>query len=82
MASNFPVKRPKRSLAEHIKNISLSSNNNKNINDFLDTYLNHEKPIQDEEEIDWCRQLIAGGNNFDEFSTTGSYLFQLFTNTI
>lgn len=37
----------------------------------LDTILNPEKKIDDLDNIDWCKWLIAGGRTPDEFANIG-----------
>ena len=82
MASNLPVKRSKRSIAEHVKNMSLSFGNTNVIDDLLNIHLDPSKPIQDEDNIDWCKHLIAGGNNnFKEFSNLGKKCLSIFCRT-
>ncbi len=35
----------------------------------LDHLLHPEKPIDDQDSIDWCRWLVGGGNSYDDFAS-------------
>ena len=41
------------------------------LNALLDHLLHPEKPIDDQETIDWCRWLVGGGRDFDDFAANG-----------
>jgi len=41
------------------------------LNALLDHLLNPEKPIDDQDTIDWCRTLVGGGNSYEDFAAIG-----------
>ena len=38
------------------------------LNELLDHILHFEKPIDDPDTVEWCRSLIGGGRDYDEFA--------------
>lgn len=73
MAGLKAVTREKTALAEHMKNRYLA-NNATLLNEDLDRHLNPNKVIYDEDSIEHCKFLLAGGTNFNEFSKIGGIL--------
>lgn len=61
------MKREKRSVAIYLKEQSAKSNNTKPLNDHLDYILDPNKKIDDFENLDSCKWIIAGGLTFEEF---------------
>ena len=41
------------------------------LNALLDHLLHPEKPIDDEDTIEWCRWLVGGGRSYEDFAANG-----------
>ena len=41
------------------------------LNALLDHLLHPEKPIDDQDTIDWCRWLVGGGRSYEDFAANG-----------
>jgi hypothetical protein len=39
----------------------------------LDFLLHPDKPIDDQDAIDWCRWLVGGGRSYEDFAAQGMY---------
>ncbi len=44
------------------------------LNALLDHLLQPEKPIEDQETIDWCRWLVGGGRSYEDFAANGKII--------
>lgn len=71
-ASGSVIKREKRTVASYLKEESAKARNLKPLNDYLDSVLDPKKPIDDFENLDTCKWIIAGGMTFDEFGKKGN----------
>ncbi|BFY97084.1 hypothetical protein BsWGS_00124 [Bradybaena similaris] len=61
------LKRGGRAMAQYFREECCKRNNQKPLNDQLDSILDHRKPIDDFESLDMCKWIIAGGLTFEEF---------------
>nr|XP_005997697.1 PREDICTED: E3 ubiquitin-protein ligase UBR3 isoform X2 [Latimeria chalumnae] len=69
----FVLRRDKKTTAAHLKaelNRSDNSQGVHQLNELLDSVLNPEKPPGDNEALEWCKSLLAGGESFEEFCKT------------
>lgn len=76
------LKRGKRAVALYVKEEYSKTSNSKPLNDQLDAVLDPQQPIDDFENIDTCKWLIAGGLTFDEFAKKGKLLFVHITSRV
>ena len=72
MAGHMLMNRGKRNAATYIKAEYQTPNGHQHLNDLLDCVLDTKSSIDDFENIDWCRWLIAGGVTYEEFTKTGA----------
>lgn len=62
------MKKGKSAIAAHFKTAFAED---KLLNELLNTIFNPEKAIDDYENLEWYRLLIAGGKKFEEYANLG-----------
>jgi hypothetical protein len=71
------IRKGKRGAAAYVQaecNSAKSSEPSKSpahLNALLDHLLHPEKPIDDQDTIDWCRWLVGGGRSYEDFAANG-----------
>lgn len=61
----------KKNITVDLKNKLKQENGKKYVENVINVLFQYPSNIPEKEVIDWCDVLIAGGNNFEEFSQTG-----------
>lgn len=68
------LKRGKRGLAVYFKTECNKNSGEQKLKNLLNYLFSPSKHLDDNETLEWCRWLMAGGVTFDEFSKTGAPL--------
>ena len=70
------IKKGKRGAAAYVQSECNAaktepSKSPQHLNALLDHLLHPEKPIDDQDTIDWCRWLVGGGRSYEDFAANG-----------
>ena len=58
----------KRKISTQLKTDILRRTGQQQLNELLDLVLSPKTSLDNSENLDWCRSLIAGGKTFEEFA--------------
>ena len=74
------MKKGKLELAAYIKSecTDRAGHGGSHLGVLLDYLLDPTKGIDDDDRLDWCRALLAGGVNFETFAKTGELSFFIY----
>ena len=72
MSAEALIKRGKRTVAQQLRAEFSRPEQQRQLNDLLNYWLDPHKALDSEETIEWLKVLIAGGVNFQDFANTGT----------
>ena len=66
------MKKGEREVANYIKQECCRPGGDVQLNELLDFLLDPSKGLDEQDRLNWCKALIAGGVTFEEFAKSGA----------